>query len=67
MNGSQLSSLDKDTFAKLVPHQFTCISPLKNPFTFGWFGLIYKFGDNAKNLWPLVEGVAPAAAKTEAK
>jgi hypothetical protein len=66
MNGSQLSSLDKDTYVQLLPHQFTLISPLNHPFTFGWYGLIYKFADNVKNLWPLVEGGAPTI-KTEAK
>lgn len=64
MHGALPTSVDKDTFDQLKPHQ-ACLSPLTHPHTFAWFGQIYRFTDALKNQWPQV-GQAPAKADKKA-
>lgn len=60
-----MTSLDKDAYEFLKPHAFN-LSPLTNPYTFAYYGLICKFDPKAMTSWPTVEG-APAPAKATKK
>jgi len=61
LHGDRLTSLDKEYYDKIMPHMLK-LSPLTHPYTFGWYGFVTKFTDQARASWPKVDGaVAPAA------
>ena len=65
MNGSQLTSLDKEAYEALKPHAFK-LSPLTHPHVFAWYGLVSKFNPAMMAKFPVVKGsAAPAKAKKE--
>ena len=51
MNGSQLSSLDKEAYEVLKPNAFK-LSPLTNPYVFAWYNLVSKFSPAMMNSFP---------------
>ena len=53
LNGSQLTSLDKEAYEALKA-KADKLSPLTNPHLFGWFCLIGKFNPGMQAKWPVV-------------